>query len=156
MQNQASTFIPKKVLGQPWAGNLIFYGFILFVIVATPIPSLPDQVFILKKFFDSGQENVFRLLDPGAPFSMFEPYIHQNQRISFLMDLPYSPYDMSVEHFQAAQRYFTPRILTPFPTQEIALFHCSANPIAEKRAQETGYKITHMIGNGKAVGKKIS
>lgn len=156
MRNQASLLIKKSTSVRTWAWNLIFYGTLFLLIALAKLPPIPSQAFILKKIFMIGQENVFQLLDPGASFAVFESYTAHFQTITFLTDRPYNPYDMMVERLQASQRFFAPRILTPFPTEKIAILDCSTDAIAKTRAKETGYQITHSLGSGKAVAEKQS
>ncbi|HOW59988.1 MAG TPA: hypothetical protein PLO78_09730 [Candidatus Omnitrophota bacterium] len=155
MRNQAIPFLKKASSVVPEAGNAIFYGIILLIILTTQIPATADQALVLKKFLFSKDEKIFRFFDPGAPFSVFDPFLPPKENIYFLMDTPYSPENATTEQLQAAQRYFTPRFIVPFPTEKKAIIFCSTDTLAEKRAHETGYKLIHSLGNGKGIGEKL-
>lgn len=150
--------MPNQVLPilKNTARNGLFYGIVLWIIVTARFTPVPEQAFILKKFLFSGNEKIFQVFNPGTHFSIFDPYLPSRENISLIMDLPYDRENTASEQFQAAQRHFAPRILTPFPIEKKAIIFCSNDELATKRMSETGYKWILAFGKGKGIAEKLS
>jgi hypothetical protein len=136
----------------PWIGNIMFYGTILAIVAFSELPPLSQENFDLRKGLLSGNEQILR--EPGAEFSIFKPYLPEKGAVSFLMDSLYHPYAPAAEQLYLAQSYLAPLILNIVPVEKNALVYCSKGFLADEWMQNTGYRLTVALADGKGIAEK--
>ena len=154
MQTQASPLSSPWIRFLPWAGNLLFYGAIVLIVISSELPPLNSHVFFLRDQLLAGHKDVFLAQDPGIVFSAFVPFLSPKNEISFISDRSYAPRDQAIEKLQIAQGRLVPRILNPDPVEKTALIFCTNKSIAEARMKSAGYRNVIILGDGKGIAEK--
>ncbi len=129
----------------------LFYALVVFLIFFLKAPPIPNISRVILNELLSGN-SPYNLV--GFQFSAFKPLLPPREKVSFIMDFPFSPYVKNIDQLYAAQSYLTPTILSPFPDQRAAIFYCSTTTIAEARMRETGYRILLPVAEGKGIAVK--
>ncbi len=92
---------------------------------------------------------------PGIEFSLFEPLLPKNEKVSFILDFPFNPYVPNIDKLYSAQSYLVPRIISHQTKERAAIVFCSNNEIAQKRLEESGYRMLAPLGDGKGVAVQV-
>jgi len=129
-----------------------FYGAVLLLILRAPNPEIKPVPPPLYLGLISGSQRGF--LEFGHQFSGFKKYFKEDEPVTFLMDTPFDPYARGIEKYFTAQSFFIPLILNPEPKEKSAIIYCSDHTIADRRLQETGYRLVAVEGDGKGVAVK--
>jgi hypothetical protein len=133
-----------------WLGAL-FYAVVVFSIFFLKPPAIPPVSKVILNELLSGNSPFNPV---GFQFSAFKPLLPPHEKVSFIMDFPFSPYVKNIDQLYAAQSYLTPIVLSPFPDQRAAIIYCSTTAVAEARMKETGYRILLPIAEGKGIAVK--
>ena len=132
------------------SGFLFYFLITLLILFAkNPIPS-PFQQQLYQGLL-AGKDPFARV---GSNFSIFKPFLPPHDKVSFIMDFPFTPYVNAIDQFYAAQAYLTPTLLSHEPDQRAAIIYCSTTQIAEMRMQETGYRLLLPLAEGKGIAVK--
>jgi hypothetical protein len=132
--------------------KVIFYGIAVVLVITSRLPTAPQQAYPLRRLLFSGHSAIFKA--PGFEFDSFKPSLPKTGKVSFIMDIPYDPHDPRMETFCAAQAHLAPLVLTPFPSEHIAIIYCSNTAMAMQRIHETNYRIIQGPSSGKAIAVK--
>lgn len=120
------------------------------------LPPIQKPVFLMQKQFLAGNEQFFRIQDPGLPFAIFEHHLPRKGSVSFLTDTPHGSEHATGEQLLRAQGQLAPVLVNPDPVENIAFVFCSQNTAANVRMASTGYVPTRILGSGKIVAEKKS
>lgn len=131
--------------------GVLFHVAIFSLILLFKAPALPPIHANLLKELLAGKSP---FLPFGSEFEAFKPHLPPNERVSFIMDFPFTPYVRDIDRFYTAQSYFTPIVLSHEPDQRAAIVYCSSTAIAQKRLEETGYQILLPLAEGKGIAVK--
>ncbi len=112
-----------------------------------PVTSAP---LIIQKLLEGKDP----FIPSGEIFSAFKPFLPPHEKVTFIMDYPFSPYGRGIDQLYEAQSHLAPTILSHDPDQRAAIVFCSNTSIAEKRLEESGYRILAPLGDGKGVAIK--
>ncbi len=124
----------------------------LKILFTAPPPGLPPLPAGLIQAYLHGNEKPF--IGPGAEFSRFKGMLPPKGPVTFLIDVPFTPYATGIEKLYAAQSYFTPLILNPQPVERAAIVDCASPLMADLRMQQTGYQMIARIAEGKGMAVK--
>lgn len=130
----------------------VFFGLIVKILLTVPSPALPPLPAGLVQAYLRGVESPFTR--PGAEYSRFKGLLPPRGPVTFLMDVPFTPYARGIEKLYAAQSYLTPFILNPQPGERAAIIDCSGPLIADLRMQQTGYRMIARVADGKGMAVK--
>jgi hypothetical protein len=108
---------------------------------------------ILKQFFTETGSVVPAPQD--IHFKEYARLLPKKGAVSFLLDLPFTPYNYKREDLYAAQIFFVPLLINPMPEEKFAITYCSNQEIANFRMIETGYFFLDKTGDGKGVAIKL-
>lgn len=128
--------------------SVVFYTLIAILILNFSIPALPEFPPVLFRHLIAGKDPFIPF---GAEFSAFKPLLPPHEKVSFIMDYPFSPYGKTIQQLYTAQAYLVPTILSYEPGQRAAIIFCSNREIAERRMEETGYRLLLPLGDGKGI-----
>jgi hypothetical protein len=132
--------------------RVVFYGVAFLLVITSRKPSAPPQAYPLRRLLFGGHSAMFK--SPGFEFGSLKPFLPQTGKVSFIMDIPYDPHDARMEPFCAAQAHLAPLVLTPFPSERVAIINCSNAAMAIRRSHETNYRIIQGPSGGKAIAVK--
>lgn len=131
----------------------VFYTAICLLILQSKTPEIRPVPPQLMEGLVSGSQQGY--IEFGNEFSDFKKYFTSKEPVTFLMDVPFTPYARTIAQYYTAQSYFVPAILNPEPEEKMALVYCSDRFIAEQRMRETGYRLVAAESDGKGVAVKI-
>lgn len=135
-----------------WVLSLLFYGAAAIIVLKVPVPSLPPLPQKLAHDYLSGEEKAF--IPVGAEFRNYSNMLPPEGPLTFIMNVPFSPYAVGIAKLYEAQAYLTPMILNPQPEEKIAIIYCDNHFIADLRMQETGYRLVAVAADGKGMAVK--
>ncbi len=138
--------MPKSVI------QSIAFLFTLVVLIAvtqSDRPAFPDAPRSLYGRMLSGDSRTHHAF--GSEFAPYRPLLPEKGAITFIMDFAFSPYARSIDQLYRAQSHLVPLLLNPKPGETAGLVYCSSDAIAEKRLDETGYRMLFPVENGKGV-----
>lgn len=141
-----------NLLSWPRIARVVFYGIVATLVITHRFPAAPQQAYPIRRLLFKGHSDLFKT--PGFEFDSFKPYLPKTGKVSFIMDHPYDPHDTRVEPFCAAQAHLAPLVLTPFPSEPMAIIYCSNTATAMRHIYETSYRIIQGPSNGKAIAVK--
>lgn len=132
---------------------MLFLGTVVFLSLSSKAPffSLKFNPRIAKELW-AGHNSTLKAF--GSEFSAFRPFLPPHEKVSFIMDFPFTPYVRNIDQFYSAQAYLTPTLLSHEPDQRAAIIYCSSSPIAEMRMEQAGYRILLPLAEGKGIAIK--
>lgn len=132
--------------------SALFYLTVTFLIFFNPLPTSWQTPEKLRSFLFSGKNPPVAF---DSEFAVFKPFLPPNEKVSILMDTPFSPYDETSRILYTAQSFLTPTVVAAGLSQRAALIYCSDSRLAEKRLKETGYRLALPLSNGKGIAVKL-
>ncbi len=133
--------------------GFIFHLIALVILIFSRLPSPPASP--LPGFiFNSLLAGKSPFTPFGSEFSVFKPLLPPFEKVSFIMDYPFTPYVTNIDQFYTAQSYLAPTILSHDPDQRAAIVYYSTTKIAQRRLEETGYRILIPLSEGKGIAVK--
>ena len=131
--------------------GMLFFGSVTFLIFFSKAPFALEFDTRISKLLWTGHSPIKPF---GSEFSAFKPFLPPHEKVSFIMDFPFTPYVRNIDQFYSAQAFLTPSLLSHEPDQRAAIIYCSSTPIAEMRMQQTGYRILLPLAEGKGIAVK--
>lgn len=132
----------------------VIYSILIYTLIIASHPKLQDVPKSLRNSFLYGQNN--DLLSFDHAYDVFRPYLPQEGRISFVMDVDFNIYGTDIEQIYTAQSNFAPLIVNPEPIEPIAVINCSNDSAAFVRMKLLGYEPLEHISKGHFIARKRS
>jgi len=132
----------------------ILFHVLIILLILLHHPPTPPSVASARELTNELFAGKDPFISSGAPFAAFKPFLPPHEKVSFIMDYPFSPYVRHIDRLYNAQSFLAPTVLTYEPDQRAAIVYCSNTSIAEQRLEETGYRILIPLGDGKGVAVK--
>ena len=120
---------------------------ILIVRVYKPVKLEPHPVMMEGLLTGSNQGYVI----PGSELAPFKVILPSEGTLTFLTDHPFKDVVKEMEFYHRAQNYLCPLVLNPRPQETAGILYSQDDATAQKRLQETEYRMVARLAEGKGI-----